>query len=493
LFFYPDPERFRERDARLLALDFNTFPSASRALIDLLARAVEPSSGSGLLVQVDSSYKPFLGKTYFGRWGRIRSSLVASLGFEYLFINKRDFCSDFPIKKVTEELLDIFQSAHDYSDIKKIKFNGGSIGYSVISTMATILGESEFTIHTRKKLLPRLIRHYTESYFLTKALIESHKIQGLLVFNGRFINENAAVAAAKNAGITVIYYERPRPETYIASCHSPHSITGFALELEESLKTTSREEVQITAKEWYEKRFNRLDPEIMQFQSGWSKTWPINLDDKEKNLISIFPTSDDEFFGISQDWDLPGNATQRDWVLDFAVKATSAGNSVVIRLHPNLLTKSKRLIKSWSSLEKIPGVHLIMPESPVDSYRLIKTSDLVVTCGSTIAMEAGYLGAPVLSIGSGIYDYLHAVKKITDPNQWDLILKNKDFHELKANIAACENYAFFEKKREIERLYDFEEYPGKISSLPNLFIRVVSYIYRYSQQKQKGFTLWMNH
>jgi predicted glycosyltransferase len=134
-----------------------------------------------------------------------------------------------------------------------------------------------------------------------------------------------------------------------------------------------------------------------------------------------------------------------------------------------------------------------MPESPVDSYRLIKTSDLVVTCGSTIAMEAGYLGAPVLSIGSGIYDYLHAVKKITDPNQWDLILKNKDFHELKANIAACENYAFFEKKREIERLYDFEEYPGKISSLPNLFIRVVSYIYRYSQQKQKGFTLWMNH
>ena len=493
MFFYPDPGRFREQDARLLAVDFNTFPSSSRALIDLLARVVEPSIGYGLLVQVDSSFKPFLGKTYFGRWGRIQSNLVASLGFEYLFINKRDFCSDLPIRKMNKELLDTFQSAHNYSEIKKIEFNGGSIGYSVISTMATILGDSEFTVHTRKVLLPRLIRHYTESYFLTKALIESHKIHALLIFNGRFINENAAAAAAKDAGIKVIYYERPRPDTYIASYHSPHSIKGFAFELEESLKTASREEVQTTAKEWYEKRFNRLDPEIMQFQSSWSKTWPSYLDDKEKNLISIFPTSDDEFFGISQDWDLPGNATQRDWISDFAVKATSAGNSVVIRLHPNLLSKSKRLIKSWSSLEKIPGVRLIMPESQVDSYRLIKTSDLVVTCGSTIAMEAGYLGASVLSIGSGIYDDLHAVKKIIEPSQWDPILINKDFNGLKANIAACENYAFFEKKREIERLYDFEEYPGKKSSPPNLIIRVISSIFRYSQQKQKGFKIWMNH
>lgn len=460
--------------------------------MDLLSRAVEPTSGYGLMVQVESGFKPFLGKTYFGRWGRVRSDLVTSLGLNYLSVHRKEIYSDFPINNISKDLLKVFKAAHNYSDIKKIKFKEGNIGYSVISTMATILGESEFTTHTRNKLLPRLITQYVESYYLTKTLIQTNNIDTLLVFNGRFINENAAAAAAIEIGAKVIYYERPRLNTYIASYHSPHSINGFSLELRESLQNAKCEDVVHVANEWYQKRIKRQDPEIIQFQTGWGNDWPKFLDNIDGNLISIFPTSDDEFFGISEDWDLPENITQRNWISDFARKATSNGYLVVIRLHPNLLTKSKRLIKSWSDLEEIQGVRLIMPNSEVDSYRLIEASDLVVTCGSTIAMEAGYLGASVLSIGSGIYDDLNAVRKEVDPDIWIPILKKREFDSLKADIKACENFAFLETTREIKRIYDFKEYPGVNSPRPNFLNRVLSSVLRHRQQKQKGFKLWMN-
>ena len=482
---YPDPRRFQKLGSNVMALDFNTFPSASLGLLDLLSRTVHPLGGNGYFAQVCTSFQPYLGKTYFGEWGTVDQESLSDIGIRRVNPIWKKWNKEVQVQDDFNNLMVLFSSAKNFSDIKNVKFKDAKIGYSVISTLATKYGDSSFTKNTLNRSLPRLVKRYLMSYYLVNELIKENCIDTVIIFNGRFVHESAAAAAALNNGVEVIYFERPRENTFIASRHSPHSIKGFGSELQEAIADDASE-VAFIAKNWFEQRQSNNDPEISEFQNKWNDDpFDLNLG-QSRGLISIFPTSDDEFFGISEDWDLPNSSTQFAWISKFGEIAASHGYKVVIRLHPNLLSKSRRLRRTWNSLKNIPGLEVIRADSPVNSYKLIQGSDLVVTCGSTIAMEAGYLGVPTLSIGSGIYDDLNAVQKITDPAVWDLILESGCFSELNADFYGCEKYGFLESRREIQRVYDTSFYPGSNSPLPNSFNRLISYVLRELQKKQFG-------
>jgi len=83
---------------------------------------------------------------------------------------------------------------------------------------------------------------------------------------------------------------------------------------------------------------------------------------------------------------------------------------LVIRLHPHLLKKHPDDMARWLQAAKAGGVaQVIDPGSPVDSYALVEASDVVVTAGSTVGMEAVYWGRPSVLLGPSDYDLLGAV------------------------------------------------------------------------------------
>src|SRR5690606_9592814 len=68
---------------------------------------------------------------------------------------------------------------------------------------------------------------------------------------------------------------------------------------------------------------------------------------------------------------------------------------LVIRLHPHLLKKHPNDMRAWLELAYAGSTATVIePASPVDSYSLINASDVVVTSGSTIGMEAVYMDRP---------------------------------------------------------------------------------------------------
>ena len=58
------------------------------------------------------------------------------------------------------------------------------------------------------------------------------------------------------------------------------------------------------------------------------------------------------------------------------------------------------------------NLNIISHESEIDTYDIINSSDLVLTFGSTVALEALYLGKPVGIFGRTYYDQLPNIYKI---------------------------------------------------------------------------------
>jgi hypothetical protein len=96
-------------------------------------------------------------------------------------------------------------------------------------------------------------------------------------------------------------------------------------------------------------------------------------------------------------------------------------------------------------------------------------------------MEAGFLGKPVLSVGSGVYDSLHAVTKSQDLSFIEKIFIEANFDSIKPIKSKIEVYGFtetskfenFEKNIFISKTFLEDEF-----FKPSMFNRIVSRIYR---------------
>ena len=101
---------------------------------------------------------------------------------------------------------------------------------------------------------------------------------------------------------------------------------------------------------------------------------------------------------------------------------------LVIRVHPHLRHKAESYRRFWEQLPVPHNCTIIPADSPVSSYGLIDASDLVVTYGSTVGIEATYYAKPSLLLGSAEYDNLDVcnraftaesiVEFISKPSDW---------------------------------------------------------------------------
>jgi len=231
---------------------------------------------------------------------------------------------------------------------------------------------------------------------------------------------------------------------------------------------------------WFESRLGGKNPDSETFQKRWKTSKQLSRNPHKRGRISIFTTSDDEYIGISPEWDLPKKVSQQEWINKIISLGLENDYEVVLRLHPNLSTKSRLLRRSWRRLGRIDELILLSYTSPVNSYELIQSSDLVITCGSTIAMEAGYLKVPVLSIGTGLYDGINGVHKIQDLQEIKKIFSEGDFSKLLIEPSKTDIYGYVEATKYIKPSYftkDLSHY-GTNSVYLNFLNKFISKIFR---------------
>jgi hypothetical protein len=129
----------------------------------------------------------------------------------------------------------------------------------------------------------------------------------------------------------------------------------------------------------------------------------------EGRTVSFFTSSSDEMAALTDDALYGSFSDQYQIALALADACRANGLKLLIRLHPHLRFKHSSWKREWDfgELER-RGVLVLGPDDPADSYAIVRASQAVVTAGSTIGVEAAYLGIPTAVVGTWVGGLLGA-------------------------------------------------------------------------------------
>ena len=466
-------------DGSIVGFDFNTWLPHVKTTIEILGECAR-KGGYASYLQIKYSLAPNYFNPFFGNSGVVKEGFLKSHGIEFLSEEELECTPPIFESEIISDLFQKVKKAQSMRDLVSISYETHDIGYAIVSTMLSAKKSSTLDSSTIRKLAPKLLYKYVKAAELTNRVIHSKSPETVLVFNGRHIQERAVWRVAACHSLRVLFHESSGTgNSYFLSKYQIHSIKGHATQIAEAIKSFSLEEIQILGQEWFENRLNLQDESIVKFQKKWTSTSLLTKKQDHRVRISFFPTSDDEYLGLSEEWDLPGMLDQSQWMNKVIQMAVELDFDVHLRLHPNFENKGRKLRRRWEEIGKSFGVTLHTQSSQVNTYDLIRTSDLVITCGSTVALEAVYLGRPVLSIGSALYDNIGAVYKSQNLHEIKEILNSRNFTSLYGNLDRVLEYGFYEivKKRQFTR-GTLNSKERTIFDKPGVTNRVFSKIFR---------------
>jgi capsule polysaccharide modification protein KpsS len=152
--------------------------------------------------------------------------------------------------------------------------------------------------------------------------------------------------------------------------------------------------------------------------------------------------------------------------------------NLVLRIHPHLLYKSKIERHYWDEIglnlqKRYSWFHYIPADSNINSYELIKNSRGIISCASTIGVEAAYLKKKSILLGRAFHEFMGVTQ---NP-------KNKE--EL-TRMLFTENEA-----EEFEKAYESSLAYAYFSEMGGNFFKYVSYRLKYGRKiyEYKGFTI----
>jgi hypothetical protein len=270
----------------------------------------------------------------------------------------------------------------------------------------------------------------------------------IVLFNGRFIEERAFWDAAISQGIRVKFYETfldtwsDRYQLFDEPTHSPSYrgklMMDFGAQLLESNPSLFYEE----ANKFFKSRMNGGGNKYTAAQEI-STSYAMN-----KPIVSFFHSSQDELVmvGLIDDyW-----SSQEMAVLETVkILEEIGGIQFILRIHPHLLHKAKEEIGRWNTFgnmlaRQYDWLTFIPADSPSNSYDLIKASNLIITCASTVGVEAAYFGKPSILLGRAFHESMgitHNPKSSSELKE--LILRDFAEVELEKSKLNALNYGLF--------------------------------------------------
>lgn len=266
---------------------------------------------------------------------------------------------------------------------------------------------------------------YLSTYSLVNRLINDYDIGFLNVFNSRFLNEGAAKNAALANGVQVTEFEQVNSRAdsfglFDSRVHDPLERATMARDAFKMLgRVTSIQDLTFTDKWISLRRKGVLQKFTKNQEIGTVPIFP-----KGKKLLSCFLSSFDELIlagYISEEFSF--NQSNCLGIFSDLINQRDDWH-LVIREHPNMLTRGKSEQDFWRVLLSEVSAQVITAKDKIDSYAIIEESDLVLTFGSTIAVEALALGVPSILMGDALYSGHRIVPQITHPKDLELFLDN---------------------------------------------------------------------
>ncbi len=251
-------------------------------------------------------------------------------------------------------------------------------------------------------------------------------------FNGRFVVSNPAVSAARATGTTFAVHDRaPTMNRYsLVYNDSLHSLSYWKNKIAETWDSSehSLEERASIAEQWYQARLNNQKQGWFSFTAEQTIDLPSSFDASKLNIV-IFDSSEWEYSAMD-DYKLPFYEDQLAGLLQIAKSLQNEkGIQIYQRVHPHLKDKvnAQTTFIAEHLTNKFVNYEVITAESPVKTYQLMQSADLVITFGSTAGIEAAYLRIPSILVGRAFYESLDTCIIPKDHDDLVDIIVNRKF------------------------------------------------------------------
>ncbi len=228
-----------------------------------------------------------------------------------------------------------------------------------------------------------------------KKLLRVESPDRVEVFNGRLACAKFCLTAANGRGIPFNTMEvTGTAKPILFRGHTAHD----RFRIQERMRKMPID--MEAAKHYFE---NRRRPAANRFTKGYSADFAPPDGGGYQKRISVFLSSQDEFEALGKAWKSPLHNYAR------VMREACVRNPdylFCIRFHPNQADMISDIRTPFEAIGQLPNVIIYYPADPANSYRLMEWSDVVLTFGSTVTIEACWAGKPTIMLGPSFYDQL---------------------------------------------------------------------------------------
>lgn len=312
--------------------------------------------------------------------------------------------------------------------------NKYDVGSAVVSTFVSHKRDISNIITKKEQKI--LFQYYLDSIRLYESFnnfINIYNPDEIIIFNGRLFDTRPVLRLCQSKAITcsVIEICGYKQKNWIKFTNTlPHDIDEYIKNVENTWNSEPNYEFKhITGTKFFILRSEGKktnDKSYVQRQNP--NLLPEDFNKNKKN-ITIFNSSEDEFFSLGSQWKKIYNSQTDGIKYVCKLVEDKPKYHVYLRIHPNLATVDADFVKELYLLEnEFKNLTVINPNSSVSSYHLMMQSDKILTFGSTMGIEATFFGKPSLSLGSSFYNKIDGAYYITKPD--DPIISTFLFNDL---------------------------------------------------------------
>lgn len=362
-------------------------------------------------------------------------------------------------------------SYHDVKELKALKYKGMNIGYAAFSTFVSITRNVSPTFNTfLKYYLDDLLRSEVRLIEVELQYMESIHPDLVVFMCGRHSNQKPLYQIADQKGINYIVTERKwtkdGEDTYDNYVNaSPHSPKAIYNKMNECWDNGGEDKRNIAESFFYNRRHGKYAGDTIYTTKQIAGQLPDGFDDSKMN-ISIFNSSEDEYYSLSKEFDESGVWPNQLMALKSIFEHYKDRDDIrfYLRIHPNL---GKVAYKSHTELYSLhfDNVIVLPPESSVCSYTLMDHSSKVIVFNSTMGLESSYWGKPVICLNMSDYSNLNiAYQPKSEKEVFDLI-DNPILPSLKSEACLIAAYYLMGGKQEKLRYYPVKRHYYHIGPL----------------------------
>ena len=329
------------------------------------------------------------------------------------------------LENVNEISLDFKQPNFKFPNFKNLKDfmsykydNNLPIGELAISTYSDESRNCFLDFKEIEKNCLQLANNAIGLYEKTRKIIQKNNINEVYVWNGRRASCGPVLFAAKKEHCKYFsYISGGSTDTYLLQpTLGVHNLNYW----KESIEKNYNKFIRINKKNYIIRGENFF--KYMRYgQGNRSSGMPFFTDffddkikivpsvNKDKKKITIFTSSYWEFFALGEEFRKKNNSEINHYELLKKILEDKSINKlfdVSVRWHPNLTSagkEEKEVINKIIDSTSVNNTHY-RAENKINSYKLIENSDIIISFGSTVGVEATFYGKPSILLGVAYYE-----------------------------------------------------------------------------------------